>query len=51
MRTHKSETVQKMLDDMAKDHWWVKLKRWTANDKEWFQRKHKVIKNNSKLTK
>ncbi len=23
----------------------------TANDKEWFQRKHKVIKNNSKLTK
>jgi len=28
MRTHKSKIVQKMLDDMAKDHWWVKLKRW-----------------------
>jgi hypothetical protein len=23
----KSKIVQKMMDDMEKDHWWVKLKR------------------------
>lgn len=28
MRTHKSKIIQKMLDDMEKDYWWVKLKRW-----------------------
>ena len=27
-RIHKSKIVQKMMDDMAKDPWWVKLGRW-----------------------
>ena len=24
----RSETFQNILDEMEKDHWWVKLKRW-----------------------
>jgi hypothetical protein len=24
----RSETFQRILDEMEKDHWWVKLKRW-----------------------
>lgn len=28
MRTYNSKIVQKILSDMKKDYWWVKLKRW-----------------------
>lgn len=27
-RTYKSNIVQKMMDDMAKDSWYIKLRRW-----------------------
>ena len=27
-RTYRSKIVHKILDDMKKDSWWIKLRRW-----------------------